>query len=164
MAIRRATEADIPFLMATERGEGYDRLVGRWDADQHARTLADPLSAVFVDIEADGFVICAGLDDPHSGICLKRIAVGQPGRGQGRRLIAQVIDWAFESRQAPRIWLDVLGHNERAQKTYLALGFQVEGRLRMAYRLPDNSRCDRILMALLPQDWADLKARMPAPG
>ena len=43
----RATETDLPFIMATERGEGYDAFVGRWDEARHREAL-------FPDVVAQG--------------------------------------------------------------------------------------------------------------
>ena len=34
VTLRRGSEADIAFIMATERLEGYGELVGRWEADE----------------------------------------------------------------------------------------------------------------------------------
>ncbi len=31
--LARAAEHDLPFIMATERHEGYDAVVGRWDEE-----------------------------------------------------------------------------------------------------------------------------------
>ena len=37
-----ATPADIPALMAIERGDGFEHLVGRWPAEEHAAEMALP--------------------------------------------------------------------------------------------------------------------------
>lgn len=86
IAVDRATPADIPALMGIERGEGFDRLVGRWTADQHAAEMARPGSRCLVvrrDGEAAGFALVQGLDDPHGSATLRRIAVARPGEGLG---------------------------------------------------------------------------------
>jgi hypothetical protein len=44
----RATEADIPFIMATERLPEYDKLVGRWSEEQHRAALVDERYAYFI--------------------------------------------------------------------------------------------------------------------
>ena len=48
VTLRRGSEADIPFIMATERLEGYGELVGRWEADRHLAALGDGRHAYFV--------------------------------------------------------------------------------------------------------------------
>ena len=35
ITLRPATEADIPFVMATERMPGFERTVGRWEEAAH---------------------------------------------------------------------------------------------------------------------------------
>ena len=63
ITLRRATEEDIPFIMGTERLDGYDALVGRWDELQHLAALKDKRKAYFVGSVGDepiGFVIIRG--------------------------------------------------------------------------------------------------------
>ncbi|AMY02958.1 hypothetical protein AB0V79_07290 [Mesorhizobium ciceri] len=47
----RAGENDLPFIMATERREGYDALVGRWDEARHRQALLDDAHAYFVGVD-----------------------------------------------------------------------------------------------------------------
>src|SRR4030088_545070 len=42
MEVQVATRSDIPAIMLVERGEGYARLVGRWEAEQHAAEIESP--------------------------------------------------------------------------------------------------------------------------
>jgi hypothetical protein len=42
----RAAEADIPFIMATERLPGYEELVGRWSEAEHRAALSDDRYAI----------------------------------------------------------------------------------------------------------------------
>ena len=59
---------DIPAIMALERGEGYEDVVGRWGAEQHAAEMALPGSHYLVAHDtsgaARGFVMLQRLDDP----------------------------------------------------------------------------------------------------
>jgi hypothetical protein len=48
LEIVRATDADIPYVMATERTPGYEVFIGRWEHEQHARALADGRHAYFL--------------------------------------------------------------------------------------------------------------------
>jgi hypothetical protein len=45
--IERASRTDLPFIMATERMDGYDHFVGRWDEARHLSALADGHYAYF---------------------------------------------------------------------------------------------------------------------
>jgi len=155
--LRLAQLADIPFIMATERAPGFDRMVGRWSDAEHRSKLATTDHVYLLGLneagERAGFAIIRDLDDAHGNVCLKRIAVAAPGQGIGRRFLNMVIGWVFTQTGAHRIWLDVLADNARARHVYLSHGFVEEGLLRSAYQLPDESRIDLILMALLRQDW-----------
>lgn len=129
--IVRANEADIPFIMATERTTGYDELVGRWERDQHERELADTSNAYFVGLIGGtpaGFVIVQHWAAPTGATLIRRVAVAETGRKIGRALLSAVIDRVFAETAAQRVWLNVFPHNVRAQRSYRALGFRFEAR------------------------------------
>ncbi len=42
MNLQAATKSDIPAIMRVERTDGYARLLGRWEAEQHATELEKP--------------------------------------------------------------------------------------------------------------------------
>jgi diamine N-acetyltransferase len=162
LSLGRATPSDLPFIMETERLPGFDKMVGRWTADQHKAAYSKPSYAYLIGTEiggeAFGFAIIRDLDDPHGNVCLKRIATVSPGRGYGTPFLGMVLDWVFREATAYRVWLDVLADNDRAQHVYMRGGFTKEGLLRRAYKLPDESRIDLILMSILRPEW--LKQRL----
>jgi diamine N-acetyltransferase len=61
---------------------------------------------------------------------MRWIVVVPRGRGLGGQARSLVSDHAFET--LGRLWLDVMIHNERARRAYLAAGFVEEGALRDA--------------------------------
>ena len=89
MEVQVATKSDIPAIMLVERVEGYARLVGRWDAEQHAVEIENPSSRYLLarDGAADvaGFAILQGVGSANQCLLLKRIAVRNAGRGIGSR-------------------------------------------------------------------------------
>ena len=123
--------------------------------------LAAPGFAYRLGLAPDGqalaFAILSGLGDPHGDLYLKRIAVVRPGEGIGTAFLARVLDEAFETLGAWRFHLDCFAGNLRAQRAYAKLGFSRDGVLRQAYRLPDGTRTDLVLMALLNPEWAARK-------
>lgn len=161
--IRRATLADVPALLRLERGPGYERLVGRSEAMQHAAWIAAPDCAVWIAETSEplAFALLTGIGDVHSGVYLKRIAAHAPGTGVGSRLLAHVLRWTFEEAGAPRFSLDVLIENTRARSVYARAGLREEGVMRGSYALPDGARTDRVLMAVLAEEW---RARTPTAG
>jgi RimJ/RimL family protein N-acetyltransferase len=52
------------------------------------------------------------------------------------------------ARGGRRITLRVFGPNERAQRLYRRLGFELEGVLRQEFRVGDDEYVDDLLMAL----------------
>ncbi|MCB8823117.1 GNAT family N-acetyltransferase [Microvirga rosea] len=156
MTLRPGELADIPFIMATERTEGYDGLVGRWDETQHRAELAKPGSAYLIgeqDGRPNGFAILQDLDDPFGNVLLKRVAVQQPGAGFGTRFLRLVLGVAFDRPNTYRVWLHVFGHNTRARSVYGTLGLREDGILREAYAKPDGTRVSLILMSILRPEW-----------
>jgi RimJ/RimL family protein N-acetyltransferase len=154
--LRRATEADLPRIMEIERLPGYETVVGRSSAEFHARALNDPDYAYLVTVEGGvigGFAILRDLGNIMGNTCLKRIAVAEPGKGAGRRLLIGVISWVFTETATQRFWLDHIIDNNRARRAYEACGLKREGVMREAYALPDGQRVDLALMSLLRTEW-----------
>ena len=158
MSIEPATPADIPAIMALERGDGFETLVGRWSAEEHSAEMQKPSTRYFLmreDGEITGFAMVQGLGDSHRKAHLRRIAVASPGAGAGSRLLSAVLDWLFSRTDVNRIDLDVYVENDRARRSYEKAGFQVEGRLRDFHRNEDGSYRDMWLMSILRREWAE---------
>lgn len=156
--LRRATDADLARIMEIERTPGYETVVGRSSAEFHARALVDPDYAYLVAADEagaiGGFAILRDLGNIMGNTCLKRIAVADPGKGLGRRLLSGVIGWVFTETATHRFWLDHIIGNDRARRVYEACGLTREGVMREAYALPDGQRVDLALMSLLRTEWA----------
>jgi ribosomal protein S18 acetylase RimI-like enzyme len=69
------------------------------------------------------------------------------GIGAGRALVEALIELARE-RGGRRVTLRVFAANERAQRLYERLGFEVEGVLRREFMVGDGDYVDDVLMAL----------------
>lgn len=161
MQLRAGRNADIPFLMSTERQPGYDRLVGRFTEPEHITNLADATAAYQIATDDDGnglgFVFFRALDDVHNNLYIKRVIVASPDKGVGTAMMRLVLDWAFSEAGAQRIWLTHLPENLRARALYTKLGFQQEGVLRHAYGRADGTRGDLMQMSLLKSEWSEIR-------
>lgn len=118
------TPDDIPEIMRIERLPGYEAVVGRFEADEHAEQFASADACYFGLRDGDrlaGFVIMQEIR--ASTVLLRRIAVGQPERGVGTRLVRGVMDWTFETTAAQALKLDVHVGNPRARHVYEREGF-----------------------------------------
>ena len=152
----RATEADIPFIMATERLPGYEALVGRWDEAKHRTAMADGRHAYFVGRRGGspiGFLIVRDWNSAEQVSLLKRIAVADPGQGNGKALLRAALDAVFNQTAIHRFWLGVFPGNERARRAYEAVGFVAEGVARGSAFFGGTHR-DELIMAILKPEWA----------
>jgi diamine N-acetyltransferase len=156
MRFRDATVTDIPQICALERLPEFRTLVGKWPEEQHLRMLADPAAAYIVAEDQEGhiaaFAILQGLGSEHRSVEIKRLVVGVPNQGLGRRLLTEVADRAFGEHRAHRLFLDVFVTNDRARHVYETFGFQKEGIMRDAiYR--DGAYYSLVLMSLLESEY-----------
>ncbi len=154
--LRSATEADIPELLALERGTEARLYVGQWSEERHraTRTGGDALYLV-ADGTAGGlaaFAILRGLSETSRAIELKRLVVGRPGQGLGRRLLGEIQRMAFEELGAHRLFLDVFEDNARARHLYESMGFVFEGTIREAASR-DGAWCNLRLMSMLEDEY-----------
>jgi len=155
LEIVRATEADVPFVMATERLVGYEDLVGRWDEAEHRTALANNRYAYFIACVASqpiGFAIVRDWASSEHVTCIKRIAVARSGEGLGKAFFAHLVDRIFRDTDAYRIWLGVFPDNARARRAYEAVGFKAEGVARGSAFFGGIHR-DELVMALLRPEW-----------
>lgn len=157
----RAVEGDIPFIMATERLPGYEALVGRWDEAKHRAAMADGRHAYFVgrrDGVPIGFLIIRDWNSPEQVSLLKRIAVAEPGQGNGKALLRAALDAVFQQTGVHRLWIGVFPENERARRAYEAVGFVAEGVARGNAFFGGVHR-DELTLSILRPEWGRLTRR-----
>ena len=159
VSVRRATDADIAFIMASERLPAYERMVGRWSEERHRASLASPDFAYLIGLDGEGraagFAILRDLQNPADNIGLQRIVAAEAASGFGRPFLAAVCDWVFAETACNRLCLEVFTDNARARHVYRSLGFVEEGLLREVAKRRDGTRADQILMSVLRREWAD---------
>ena len=94
-SLRLATPADIPTLIALERLTESQLYVGQWSEERHRATLAGEDARYYVVDAADGslaaYAILRGLAENSGSIELKRVVVGEPGNGLGRRILTELL-------------------------------------------------------------------------
>jgi diamine N-acetyltransferase len=154
VALHRAVPDDLPFFMATERLDGYDRVVGRWDEPRHRAALADRDHACFIGAVDDrpvGFTILRGWNSPDRVTLIKRIAVSEPGHGTGSALLSAIVETVFRETECHRLWLGVFPENARARRAYEKVGFVAEGVARGSAWFGEAYR-DELTMAILRTD------------
>lgn len=162
MTIARAVEADIPFIMTTERREGYESILGRSDEAWHRAALADKRYAYFLARDGAapiGFAILRDWDAPERVTHIKRIAVVELGRGYGKAFLNLILDGVFGETQAFRLSLGLFPENMRARRAYEGVGFKVEGVSRGSAYFQGVNR-DELVMAVLRPDWQTMRQKV----
>jgi diamine N-acetyltransferase len=156
MKFRDATAADIPEICALERLPEFRTMVGSWPSEEHLRMISHPGVVYIVAEDPQGqmaaFAILQGLGSENRSVEIKRVVVGVPNQGVGRKLLAEVANRAFGEHRAHRLFLDAFVTNHRARHVYERFGFQNEGIMRDAiYR--DGTYHSLVLMSLLESEY-----------
>jgi RimJ/RimL family protein N-acetyltransferase len=165
LRLERATLADVPFIMATERGEGYERWLGRSDHGWHCAALSDARFAYFIarlDDEPIGFAILRDWGSSERIAHIKRLAVVRPGEGLGKPFLHALVDAVFQQTNAYRLSLGLFPDNLRARRAYENAGFQAEGVSRGSAYFGGVNR-DELVMSILRPEWA-ARGDATAPG
>jgi RimJ/RimL family protein N-acetyltransferase len=141
--------------------QSYERLLAEFDASAQKGGRDGTEFA----IEADGkFIGQCGLygfeefrGTAHG--CELGIAIGDKaywGRGYGREAVALLVDYAFTHWNLERVGLRTNSTNERAIRSYRAVGFVEEGRLRRnAWN--NGQYVDVVCMSILREEWPTKK-------
>ena len=158
MKLRAATPADIPAIRAIAQLPQHCLLItDEGDAALQAY-IDDPNSRLLmVEIGADqtaGYALFCELDSRANAVELRRLALREVGRGQGRTFVQMLTDYAFVHLGANRVWLDTASDNFRAQKVYEAVGYTREGCLRAhGWIAPLQQPCDECIYGILRPEW-----------
>ena len=101
-----------------------------------------------------GFVAFDGVNWRH-GDTFVAIGIGDPayrGNGYGTEAMRVMLRYGFLELNLQRVQLNVFSYNERAIKSYLKVGFVVDGRQRGMLRR-DGQRWDFVYMSVLRAEW-----------
>lgn len=151
--LRTTAERDLDAVAEAEADEDTRRWIGDTSIRWHRTALEDADQehlVVLVGGEFAGFVVLAGLSNPHRSVELRRILVTAEYRGQGvgRQAFRAAVDRAFD-HGAHRVWLDVKETNHRARAVYVSEGFSEEGLLREEMQEQDGSWSSVVVMSQL---------------
>ncbi len=164
MFLRAARPEDIPSIVAFESSPVAREFVGQWSEERHRATLSGADARYFVaETETGGvagYAILRGLAETGRSIELKRIVVGTPERGLGRKIITELLRIVFDELHAHRLFLDVFEDNPRARHLYESLGFVYEGTMRDAAQR-NRSWCNLLLMSMLEEEYAVNRKQQP---
>jgi RimJ/RimL family protein N-acetyltransferase len=161
VTLRRGSQSDIAFVMATERLEGYGELVGRWEADRNQAAFTDGRHAYFIAVSQGapvGFAILRDWASAEKVTLVRRVAIVRTGQGLGTAMMRALIAEVFEAIDAYRLWIGVFPDNLRARRAYEAVGFQAEGVAR-GNALFHGEHRDELILSILRPEWIDRRTR-----
>jgi ribosomal protein S18 acetylase RimI-like enzyme len=125
--LRPTREADLPFVRELEQNPENTPFISQWTTEQHADAIRRSDREHWI-IESDngplGYVIAYDLKAQDSGVYVKRTVVSRKGAGLGRAAMAEFLNHAYRDLGTDYVWLAVRPENERAQRSYQALGFE----------------------------------------
>ncbi|MCX6127393.1 MAG: GNAT family protein [Proteobacteria bacterium] len=168
ITLRRASEADIDFIVTAEVAPDNTPFIGRWPRSQHIANLGNgTFSYLIIERQKPdsplGYVILEGLKDENRSLNIKRIVVVEKGLGIGRAAIQQIKNLAFSKFQAHRLWLDVKTFNDRAKHIYETEGFKIEGTLRDCIKNGDQYESLTVL-SILESEFTSQKINLQVRG
>lgn len=154
--LRPATRQDFPFIRALAQRPDYAPFIGDADEAQLLAWMQAPDAQLLIwDGAAKGFAIFREIGDPSGRVELFRLALDGAGGGHGRAFLDALIDHAFATLGAQRLWLDASGENPRAMSAYRRAGFVPEGVQRAHWFRPALGRAvDLHLFGMLRSEWA----------
>ncbi len=144
--VRVATPADLPALLALDRGAPT---AAHWSEADYRRLFAEAghVALVVEEGTVEGFIVARDLG-PEWEIENIVIAGSAQGRGLGTRLVQELLELA-QTQGAQAVFLEVRESNRAARALYAKSGFVESGRRKSYYRNPDEDAL--LYKKLLPQ-------------
>lgn len=126
--LRPTTVEDLDFVLALERDPENTPFIGQWSRQEHLEAIARPDREHWLVEQPStgerlGYLIAYDLRHAGCGVYVKRIVLADKSRGLGRAALRRFVEHAFGNLDAPYVWLAVYPRNERAQRSYRAVGF-----------------------------------------
>lgn len=163
--LRPATAADFAFIRTLAGRPENAPVITDEDEAALARYLQDASARLLIwETGGDpaGYALFCTVGDPSGGVELRRLALDATGSGQGQMFLRALLDHAFGTLGASRVWLDASSENPRAMRTYERAGFTLEGRLRQHWYRPALGRVvDLMLYGMLRAEWESLEPLAP---
>lgn len=153
ISICPASESDLDTIIPMERSTDNALFIRQWSRQKHLEAISDKNIGHFVIHAADdkrivGYIILIGLENPDKSVEFKRIVINEKGNGYGWAGVRFIKKYVFEELGFHRVWLEVLGNNERAYRLYKSEGFVDEGMHRESLRQEETFLSLRVLSML----------------
>lgn len=150
--IRPATKNDLDFIHVIAAAHEKSGYIVDVSSAELLDNIQDPTMDLVIwthDNTQAGFALFCEIGDPSGRVELRRLGLKHINIGLGQPFLRALINHAFDSIGAKRIWLDVIAENSRAQSTYKRAGFMHEGTLRQNWRAPTGDIVDMQVFGML---------------
>jgi RimJ/RimL family protein N-acetyltransferase len=159
--LRQGTRADFPFVRSLARRDDYRPFVTDEDETGLQAYLDAPDCEILIwepEGRPAGYAILCEIGHAAGRVELMRLALDEAGRGQGQAFLRALVDRAFMTHGASRVWLDCSGENLRAQRAYVRAGFVQEACLRSHEFVPALGRnINTLFYGMLRTEWEALE-------
>ena len=156
LALRFATEEDIPTIMALEQHPDNRSFVCQGTKEQHHREVIDPdcILWVFTNQADDSLVgyCLVWINRESNWAELRRIVITQKGQGYGREALKGLFSYLFDEISVNKVWLDVYPHNAVGISLYESLGMSCDGRLRQNFYDERLGYLDQLIYSRLKRE------------
>lgn len=157
MNIREATPDDVGIVIDLENHKDNRDNLWQGTYEEHLDEIHDPEHLLLVfcrkgDDEIIGFALIH-VDSKSKLFEIRRIAISDKGKGYGREAMVALIDYAFNTLDTNKVWLDVYPHNTTGIKLYESLGMHKDGLLRDNYYSDHQGFLDQAVYSLLRREY-----------
>lgn len=151
LAQAERTIAATPGLLVSQPAELIDQRFA-----QKIAALDDADNGRYLVAETAGQIVGHGMLDPLPLAAVRHVVhltlavhSGWQGRGVGRALLGQLIEWAKAAPAVEKIELNVRASNAAAHALYCSMGFTEIGRWRRRVKIAEGRYIDDVAMELL---------------
>ena len=135
LKLRRATSADLNYIMALQFAPENLKFIVPFNEDYHRKIISsDGSEKLDVIIEerdtglSVGYFMLRKLDSPFAEFT--HVIIDRKGIGYGREALNLLLAWTFDKKNFHRVWIDCKEYNSVALHLYESAGFVREGILR----------------------------------
>lgn len=164
LRLRKATLADLDFIIQTEYDPENVQFIVPFDRDFHTKVLNgmdNTIDGIVEEIETGervGYVLINGLKSDANEMEWTHIIVTKKGRGYGHETMKLLKAFAFEDKKFHRVWLDCKDYNARALHLYESEGLLREGLFRDTL-LTNGKYENLVVLAMLEDEYKQRKAQ-----
>lgn len=127
-----ATDSDIPYIISLEQHPDNRKYVLQGSLEEHKKEIEDPSYLIMIikqKYDKIGYMLCHK-DEDNSSFELRRMIIQSKAQGYGKEAIQGLIDYAINTLDFHRFWLDVYEDNEKGIHLYESIGMELDGILK----------------------------------